>query len=217
MTHFNFDQTREERCGFPEMVYAEFKTPEDLLMIIKAMLEQRRNILATRCTKEQMELLKTHFYNLKIDSIARTISYIANPIQMHKEKITILSGGTSDKAVVLECQNTLDFLGFSPTVITDVGVAGIHRLLAHEQALKQADALIVIAGMEGALVSVVAGLTSTPVIGVPTSIGYGIHRQGECALHAMLSSCASGITVVNIDNGFGAACAINRIFKQKIN
>jgi pyridinium-3,5-biscarboxylic acid mononucleotide synthase len=206
------DHHRELRQGTPEVIYGEGKTSEQLEIIIAGMLKQKKNILATRLNSDKGELLVQRFPDCRYDRDARVLTLETKPVPMRgRGEVLIVSAGTSDLPVAREAAITARMLGNQVSELVDVGVAGLHRLLAAGSVLQQAAVIIVVAGMEGALPSVVGGLVSVPVIAVPTSIGYGTSFQGVAALLGMLNSCASGITVVNIDNGFGAAFAATRI------
>ncbi|GKX29716.1 1-(5-phosphoribosyl)-5-amino-4-imidazole-carboxyl ate carboxylase [Vallitalea longa] len=199
------DNHREIRVGYPEVIYCENKTIPQIREIIKFMLTKNNNILATRATKEMFDKVKDLDNKLKYNELGRTITLEVNEIKKTDSYIAIVSAGTSDLAVVEEAKETASILGNKVKVITDVGVAGIHRLYARLDIIREAKVVIVIAGMEGALASVVGGLVDKPIIAVPTSVGYGANFNGLSALLSMLNSCASGVSVVNIDNGFGAA------------
>jgi NCAIR mutase (PurE)-related protein len=206
------DLARAARTGIPEAALAFGKTPEQLLQIFRAWRQRGLPGLATRVREDQARLLTAELPQLAHDPVARTLVLaVGDPPQGCAPlagDLLVICAGTSDQPVAAEALVTARFLGASPELLADVGVAGVDRLLAHRERLAAADVLICIAGMEGALPSVVAGLARGPVIAVPTSIGYGAHLQGLAPLLAMLSSCAPGISVVNIDNGFGAAvCA----------
>jgi len=209
----NIDTDRRKRTGIPEIIYASGKTTEQVRLIVERMYEKGLDILATRVTAEMFEAVKTVVPDAVYNSLARTISY------KHKEEISednyiaIISAGTSDLPVAEEAAETARFLNNRVITVYDVGVAGIHRLFHKWDIIRNARVIIVVAGMEGALASVVGGLVDKPVIGVPTSIGYGASFQGLAALLSMLNSCASGVSVVNIDNGFGAACQASLINK----
>ena len=202
------DHHRQTRQGFPEVVYCEGKTDAQVEKIISAIIKNKSIVLATRAHKTLYTKLHKKYPDLKYNQPGRVIyqePLVKNP--EFDEKILILSAGTSDIPVAEEAYQTAWTLGFKSKKIYDVGVAGIHRLLNYRTQLDEALIIIVVAGMEGALASVVGGLTHTPIIAVPTSVGYGASFGGITALLAMLNSCASGVTVVNIDNGFGAAFA----------
>ena len=208
------DHHRELRQGVPEVILGEHKSLEQLQIILTAMVKHGNNILVTRLSKDKATALSEQFPMAKYDAVARTFCLIQHEIKNSGVgKILIICAGTSDLPVAQEAAITARMLGNEVEELIDVGVAGIHRLLAHQETLRQAAVLIVIAGMEGALPSVVGGLVAKPVIAVPTSVGYGAAFGGIAALLGMLNSCASGVTVVNIDNGFGAAFAANRINK----
>lgn len=199
------DNHRELRVGYPEVIYCQGKTVEQVRDIVKFMLTKNTNILGTRATEEMYIAVKEICPEAKYNSIGKTIV-----VEMKKEEVTesyiaIVSAGTSDLSVVEEAVETAKLFGNRVEKITDVGVAGIHRLFAKLDIIKGAKVVIVVAGMEGALASVIGGLVDKPVIAVPTSVGYGANFGGVAALLSMLNSCASGVSVVNIDNGFGAA------------
>ncbi len=209
------DHHRELRQGVPEVVLGESKSLEQLRTILSAMAKQGHNILATRLDDEKGTALCNQFPEGEHDIDARTFCLIQQKIEITgRGKILVICAGTSDLPVAKEAAITARILGNEVEELVDVGVAGIHRLLARQDLLREAAVLIVIAGMEGALPSVVGGLVAKPVIAVPTSVGYGASFGGIAALLGMLNSCASGVTVVNIDNGFGAAFAANRINKR---
>lgn len=209
------DTTRESRTGFPEAIYAASKTPEQVVEIFGKMLESTGKALATRCSDGAMSALAEKFPQASIDHVSR-LAWFRPDIEINaNSKVAVLAAGTSDHAVSEEAAITLEFAGCQVERIYDVGVAGIHRLIGRTERFSDADAVIVVAGMEGALPSVVGGLITCPVIAVPTSVGYGASFGGISALLGMLNSCSAGITVVNIDNGFGAAVAAIRIVKGK--
>ncbi len=206
------DHHRELRQGAPEVIFGESKTIDQLLIILAAMEKKERNILVTRVSAEKAETLKQHYTEGEYDPLARTFCLVKQPLNPSgKGKVLVICAGTSDLPVAREATITARMLGNEVEELVDVGVAGIHRLFARQQLLRDAAILIVVAGMEGALPSVVGGLVEKPVIAVPTSVGYGAAFAGVAALLGMLNSCASGLTVVNIDNGFGAAFAAHRI------
>ncbi|MCK4503155.1 MAG: nickel pincer cofactor biosynthesis protein LarB [Desulfuromonadales bacterium] len=209
------DHHRELRQGVPEVILGESKSLEQLQIIVAAMAKQGRNILITRLDEEKASAICKQFPASEYDIDARTFCLIQQEIEPSGAgKILIICAGTSDLPVAKEAAVTARMLGNEVIELVDVGVAGIHRLLARQELLQEAAVLIVIAGMEGALPSVVGGLVAKPVIAVPTSVGYGASFGGIAALLGMLNSCASGVTVVNIDNGFGAAFAANRINRK---
>ncbi len=209
------DHHRQLRQGMPEMIFGEGKTAEQIIAITAAMSAKGSNILVTRLDKEKASQLVLVFPEASYHADARCLTLEHQPPeQQGRGAILVISAGTSDIPVAAEAVITARFLGNEVGQIYDVGVAGIHRLLARREQLAAAAVLIVVAGMEGALPSVIGGLVDKPVIAVPTSVGYGASFGGIAALLGMLNSCASGVTVVNIDNGFGAACAaslINRV------
>lgn len=211
----NIDHHRQIRNGYPEVIYCEGKSDEHILGIIKKMSEKGSNILGTRCRKETYEKIKSLYPHCEYEDLSRILKIKNKPIEnIGKGKVVVVSGGTSDIPVADEAYHTAIFLGNDVERVYDVGVAGIHRLLNKMNIIRDARVLIVVAGMEGALPSVVGGLVDVPVIAVPTSVGYGANFNGLSALLTMLNSCASGISVVNIDNGFGAgylAATINKL------
>jgi pyridinium-3,5-biscarboxylic acid mononucleotide synthase len=206
------DHHRALRQGFPEVIYGAGKTPEQICAIAEHIAEQGDGVLITRISTEAADALRTTFARIEINDVART-AYLAGrqPPPPGTGTVAVITAGTSDLPVAEEAAVTLAALGNCVARITDVGVAGIHRVLGRREELTSAAVVIVIAGMDGALPSVVGGLVSAPVIAVPTSVGYGASFQGVAPLLAMLNSCAAGVTVVNIDNGFGAAVAASRI------
>ncbi|MBU1105800.1 MAG: nickel pincer cofactor biosynthesis protein LarB [Candidatus Riflebacteria bacterium] len=207
------DVDRERRIGFPEAIYAAGKKPQQVSEIFARLFEANGKALATRCSDEAMDMLAIKCPQANIDRTCG-LAWAVSEIQLHPSaSIAIIAAGTSDLPIAEEAALTLEFCGYSPERIYDVGVAGIHRLLKRVPRFKNADAVIVVAGMEGALPSVVGGLVGCPVIAVPTSVGYGASFNGLAALLGMLNSCSAGVTVVNIDNGFGAAAAAVRIIK----
>jgi pyridinium-3,5-biscarboxylic acid mononucleotide synthase len=209
------DHHRALRRGFPEVILGEGKAPPEIAAIVRALRRRKANVLVTRLSAQKMALVKKLIPGLKYHSAARAATWIGQPIKiLGKGAVLVICAGTSDIPVAEEAVLTATMMGNRVEKLFDVGVAGIHRLLGNRQQLDAASVIIVIAGMEGALPSVVAGLIDRPVIAVPTSVGYGASFNGLAALLAMLNSCASGVTVVNIDNGFGAGFAaslINRV------
>lgn len=198
------DNQRESRVGYPEVIYCEGKTLEQVKIIIAYMLERDNNILATRASEDMYEEVRKICQDAKYNKLGRTITIQKKEITPPDSYIAIVSAGTSDLPVVEEAAETAQILGNRVEKITDVGVAGIHRLFAKLDIIRGAKVVIVVAGMEGALASVIGGLVNKPIIAVPTSVGYGANLNGLVALLSMLNSCASGVSVVNIDNGFGA-------------
>ncbi len=209
------DHHRSLRKGFPEVIYGQGKTAEQIIGIMETMAPHEDIIMVTRIDEEKSNHVISRFPNAVFHPAAKMIILTNKPLQKQgKGKILVLSAGTSDIPVAQEALLTADAMGNEVESVFDVGVAGIHRLFNHKELIDQASVLIVVAGMEGALPSVVAGMVSRPVIAVPTSIGYGVSLGGLTALFAMLNSCSSNIAVVNIDNGFGAgyiAAMINRL------
>ena len=210
----NIDHHREVRTGYPEVIYCEGKSDYQILGIIEKMIKKDSNILGTRCRKETYEKIKPIYPNAEYDQLSKILKIQNHPIEnIGKGKIVVVTGGTSDIPVADEAYHTAVFLGNTVERVYDVGVAGIHRLLSKKHIIDSARVIIVVAGMEGALPSVVGGLVDVPVIAVPTSVGYGANFGGLSALLTMLNSCASGISVVNIDNGFGAGYLASMINK----
>jgi NCAIR mutase (PurE)-related protein len=212
----NIDYHRSLRQGYGEIIFGEKKTKEQILSIILNMLNKSvDNIIITRIPKETVDFLTKQKINLEYHLTAKVAIVNRNKTVKLLGSVVIVSAGTSDMSVCEEAAITAETLGSKITRLYDVGVAGIHRLLSKYETLTKARVIIVVAGMEGALASVVGGLVSCPVIAVPTSIGYGSNFEGLSALLAMLNSCANGISVVNIDNGFGAGFIANRINKME--
>ncbi|MCI5122085.1 MAG: nickel pincer cofactor biosynthesis protein LarB, partial [Candidatus Electrothrix sp. AUS4] len=209
------DHHRVLRTGIPEAVFGESKSVDQLAEILQAMLKRPTVVLATRVSPDKAELVCSHIEGLRYHEAARLLTgnEAHIPENSGRGTIMVVTAGTSDLPVAEEARLCLEYFGHSVETLYDAGVAGIHRILSHAEQIQQASVLIVVAGMEGALPSVVAGLTPAPVVAVPSSIGYGTGAGGFSALLGMLNSCAAGMAVVNIDNGFGAACmaaAINR-------
>ncbi len=198
------DHARELRRGTPEVIFGQGKTTQQILQISRAILKKGSNLLITRLSAEAYNSLKRQLPQGRYHQLARSLTVIKKKPVAGRGPIAILTAGTSDIPVAEEAAVTCDFLGNEVIKIFDVGVAGLHRLLSHYDELRQARIIIVVAGLEGALPSVVAGLVKAPVIAVPTSVGYGASFHGLAALLAMLNSCPGGVAVVNIDNGFGA-------------
>ncbi len=210
----NVDHHRAVRVGMAEVIFGPGKNPEHLAKIFASLAKQGHNVLATRCNEAQYRAVKKKIRKAEYNELAKAIVLRQDDKIYGKGKIVVVSAGTSDIPVAEEAVVTAELMGNEVQHLFDVGVAGIHRLLARREVLMGARVLVVCAGMEGALPSVVGGLTSVPVIAVPTSIGYGAAFGGLAALLGMLNSCASNVTVVNIDNGFGAgyvASMINRL------
>ena len=205
------DQHRALRQGFPEVIFGAGKTPVQVVKIAGEILKQSDRVLITRITSAHAKALAKKFQKAKHHKEARCVVIEKRRIKKRQGNIAILSAGTSDLPVAEEAAVTAETMGNRVQRLYDVGVAGLHRLLARVEDFREANVIIVVAGMEGALPSVVAGLVDKPVIAVPTSIGYGASFEGVAALLGMLNSCGSGVTVVNIDNGFGAAYAASQI------
>jgi NCAIR mutase (PurE)-related protein len=208
----SIDHHRALRQGFPEVIFGEGKTPEQVLEIAVRIAERGDGLLVTRIAPEAGRLLASKLPDIELNALGRT-AYMPpeRPVPTGRGTILVITAGTSDLPVAEEAAVTATSMGNCVARLTDVGVAGIHRLLARRDELLAASVVIVVAGMDGALPSVVGGLVRVPVIAVPTSVGYGASFHGLAALLTMLNSCAAGVTVVNIDNGFGAAVAASRI------
>ena len=198
------DHHRELRRGFPEVVLCEGKMSAQVVEIVKRMVAAGNNVLATRASAETYEAVKAREPRAEYHADARAITVVINPVKVRRDKVAVICAGTSDIPVAAEAAVTLRVMGNPVEEIHDVGVAGIHRLLDCAEKLREASVIVVVAGMEGALASVVAGLVDKPVIAVPTSVGYGASFGGVAPLLTMLNSCVPGVGVVNIDNGFGA-------------
>ncbi len=199
------DNERELRVGYPEVIYCAGKTVDQVKSIVQYMLTKENNILATRASEEMYLAVKEICPDAKYNPLGKTITVRKKEESLTDTYIAIVSAGTSDLPVVEEAVETARILGNRVERVVDVGVAGIHRLFSKLDIIRGARVVIVVAGMEGALASVIGGLVDKPVIAVPTSVGYGANFGGLSALLSMLNSCASGVSVVNIDNGFGAA------------
>lgn len=207
------DHHRAIRCGFPEVVYCEGKTVDQVVAILGKRLESGGNVLATRASAQMFDAVAARFADARYEEAARAITIRQIEPKWSQGTIAVVAAGTSDLPVAQEVRVTAEIMDQRTRMISDVGVAGIHRLLAHAEAIQSASVIVAVAGMEGALPSVVAGLVDCPVIAVPTSVGYGASFHGLAALLAMLNSCAAGVSVVNIDNGFAGgyvAALINR-------
>ncbi len=202
------DHQRPARTGEPEVVYAEHKTPEQVALLLRALRDRGASpALATRCTQAHAAAVPEAAH----DPMARLLVAGAAPLDRSLGHVVVACAGTSDLPVAAEAAGTLAAFGVSAELLVDVGVAGLHRLLSASDVLDRADVVVAVAGMEGALPTVVGGLVAVPVVAVPTSVGYGAAFEGVAALLGMLTSCAPGISVVNIDNGFGAALVARRI------
>lgn len=205
------DIGREKRKGFPEVIYGEGKSPAQIVRIAQEIIQSAGLLLVSRASPEAFEALRAIAPSARYHPLARSITVEIKPKKKVKGRIAILCAGTSDLSVAEEAAVTAEVMGNRVDKYYDVGVAGINRLLKNLPKIRKAKVIIVVAGMDGALPSVVAGLVGTPVIAVPTSVGYGASFKGLAALLTMLNSCGSGVTVVNIDNGFGAAYAASQI------
>jgi len=203
------DHHRALRQGLPEAVYAPGKTPSQCAEVVAELLAEpgETPVLLTRANEQQAAAaLARNPGGLAVEGLVTW-----RPAPMRPGRVLVVTAGTADLPVASECKGVLESFGYRPTLLADCGVAGLHRLLATVDDLAAAEAIVVVAGMEGALASLVGGITPAPVVAVPTSVGYGASLEGVTALLAMLASCAAGITVVGIDNGFGAACAVARL------
>ena len=212
------DHHRNIRKGFPEVVFGEGKTPRQVAGIAATILRSSDRLLVTRANDEQFQSISIQAPDAKFDSEAKLIYVDRRKVKSFRPGILILSAGTSDLPIAKEASITAEMMGNEVRLIPDVGVAGIHRLLDQQTHIKQARVIIVVAGMEGALPSVIGGFAKAPIIAVPTSVGYGASFNGLAALLAMMNSCATGVGVVNVDNGFGAgylASSINQLAFQK--
>jgi hypothetical protein len=225
------DGHRALRNGFSEVILCEGKDLGHLFTIVNSLVERKINVFGTRATPEMWQMItdtlragvekpdgsRLRSNNIKkvdFDPVSRTFRIIAHDTEPQKGRLAIVCAGTADMPVAEEARRTAEYFGFEAKRFYDVGVAGLHRLVSHLEELHDADCAIVVAGMEGALPSVVGGLVSCPIVACPTSVGYGANLKGFTALLAMLNSCSEGIAVVNIDNGFGAACAALRILRK---
>jgi NCAIR mutase (PurE)-related protein len=210
------DHHRSLRMGMPEVILGESKTPEQVAGIATRLIEKGQNVLVTRLDAAKAGQVLARVPGLVYSELARVATFEHEPVKAREETpIAVVTAGTSDLPVAEEAAETLRMSGTPFERVFDVGVAGIHRIVGDLPALRDAPAVIVVAGMEGALPSVVGGLTGAPIVAVPTSVGYGVALGGITALFGMLTGCASGITVVNIDNGFGAAMAVLRIVRAR--
>ena len=207
------DSHREVRSGFPEVIFCSGKADEHFVHIFQKLYEDNGEVFGTRASRHQYELVKDLLPGVEYDDLSHIIK-IEKKHKEHIGKIAVCTAGTADIPVAEEAALTAEVLGNHVIRLYDVGVAGLHRLLSNMELLSKANAIIAVAGMEGALASVIGGLTDCPVIGVPTSVGYGASFGGISALLSMLNSCASGVSVVNIDNGFGAGYLASMINHQ---
>ena len=211
--HTKTDLLRQQNSGFDEVVFGNGKTDSQLIDIINHAAANSGRVFVTGVNLEAARSATARFPDLVWDEEAQTLALGKHDSVAHR-KLLLISAGTSDLRVLKEAENTLGFFGFQTSRLVDVGIAGLHRLLSNLEEIQTHDLLIVFAGMEGALPSVLAGLTSAPIIAVPTSVGSGVSEGGRVALHSMLSSCSPGIAVVNIDNGFGAAMFAAKLLKR---
>ena len=212
------DLARHRRCGVPEVIYCAGKTSAQVRRIIVALTKAGHNVFGTRVTPDMFRALASAHPTLIYHEVARTITLDAKPLPKPVGQVAVVCAGTSDLPVAEEAAFTAERMGAKVARIYDVGVAGLHRLMRHLPMLRKCNAIVAVAGMEGALPSVIGGLIDRPLIAVPTSVGYGMNLQGVATLLAMLNSCVPGVTVVNVDNGFGAgvaAAAINRLVAQQ--
>jgi len=205
------DTHRALRKGFPEVIFGAGKTPIQVVKIAINLMKHEQRVLITRISTEHARALRKQFKHAVHHELARCVTIEQKPLPKRPGTIAVICAGTSDLPVAEEAARTAEIMGNSVERIVDVGVAGLHRILARLETIQKANVLVVVAGMEGALPSLVAGLVSKPVIAVPTSVGYGASFGGVAALLGMLNSCGSGVTVVNIDNGFGAGFAASQI------
>ncbi|UNC91363.1 nickel pincer cofactor biosynthesis protein LarB [Candidatus Contubernalis alkaliaceticus] len=210
------DHHRAMRNGFPEVIFCQGKTVDQVAKIFKTLAEHNKNILGTRANKEMSEKIIKEFPQAKYHEMAGIISMIHKEKYISDKKLLILTAGTADMPVAEEAAITAEVMGHRVERVYDAGVAGIHRLFNSYDKIESASVIIVVAGMEGALASVVGGLVDVPVIAVPTSVGYGAHFNGLAPLLSMLNSCATGIGVVNIDNGYGAAALADTIIRVSL-
>lgn len=211
------DFSRRERRGFPEAIYCASKDDKSLIEIFKAFYDRRESVIGTRASRRQFEIVKEIIPDVEYSDLAQIISLDYSRETDKIGEIAIVSAGTSDLPISLEAEISARFLGAKVKAYRDVGVAGVHRLLDKTREIQKANVIIAIAGMEAALATVLAGLVDKPIIAVPTSVGYGANLGGITALLSMINSCAEGVSVVNIDNGYGAAyqaCQINRLIAK---
>jgi len=206
------DFDRGQRIGLEEAIFCEGKTADHVVEILTQAKSKQQSFLLTRLNRETYAaVIKAQNFDLDYDQLSRTAIFGKAYEPRDENRVAIISAGTSDASVAREAARTLRYYGHIPREVADVGVAGLWRLMDRLSDIQKSDVLIVVAGMDAALPTVLGGLVSQPIIGVPTSVGYGVAKGGESALKSMLSSCSSGLTVTNIDNGYGAACAALRI------
>lgn len=213
-SHSRLDVSREERTGIEEVVFAQGKTPREVCDVTQALYRAQGKVLATRVSEEQVSRLKEIFPNIKYNQEARVVSIRDKEADGSLGRVAVLTAGTSDLRVAHEILAIAEYFNLSTQGYFDVGVAGLYRVLEVRPKLDLHDAVIVVAGMDGALASVVSGLSKAPVVAVPTSVGYGAAFEGVSALLSMLVSCSPGVTVVNIDNGLGAVSAVVKMLKH---
>ena len=216
MDFARLDHDRKRRTGFPEVIFCEGKPDEFLVDIYKKMYEREGQVFGTRASEHQYDIVKTALPEVSFDKVSRILKVVAPEVKQPElvGEIAVVTAGTADIPVAEETAQTAEYFGSKVNRVFDVGVSGIHRLLSNVDTLNSANCVVAVAGMEGALASVVGGLVKVPVIAVPTSVGYGANMGGISALLTMINSCANGISVVNIDNGYGAgyiATQINRL------
>ncbi|SCW65860.1 hypothetical protein SAMN02910456_02432 [Ruminococcaceae bacterium YRB3002] len=210
------DTDRKTRTGFAEVVFCQGKEEDFLKEIYKTLFDEYGEVFGTRATQAQYEAVKTVIPEITYDKISR-ILMIGRPDKVPVGNIAVCTGGTSDIPVAEEAARTCEFFGNKVNRFYDIGISGLHRVLAVKDQIAEANCVIAVAGMEGALASVLGGLVSNPVIGVPTSVGYGVGAGGHAALNAMLSTCANGVATVNIDNGYGAGYIASQINRLAVN
>jgi pyridinium-3,5-biscarboxylic acid mononucleotide synthase len=216
LTYAHVDLHRRERCGFPEVIFCEGKANEWVAGVVRKLAEARQDCLATRVSPSQAEYLAAQFPQAQQDRVARTFWLPAGPPAPPNGRVVVITAGTSDLPVAQEAVVTAQALGTEVRLLADVGVAGIHRLLRHQAEFAGADAIVVVAGMDGALPSVVGGLVACPVVAVPTSIGYGAAFAGVAPLLTMLNSCSANVVVVNIDSGFKGGYVAALIARRRV-
>jgi NCAIR mutase (PurE)-related protein len=210
LAYATVDHERGSRTGFPEVIFCPGKSDEQIAGIAATLARTAQVVMATRATPGAFAALRERLPGAVWHEEARIIAWQGEPLP-RVGKVAVISAGTADAPVTAEAAVALDLMGNNVARVNDVGIAGLHRVLGHRELLATANAIVAVAGMDGALPSVIAGLTDKPVIATPTSVGYGASYQGIAALLAMLNACAVGVAVVNIDNGFGAACVASRI------
>ena len=214
-SYIKLDFDRGQRIGLEEAIFCEGKTADHIVEILTQAKSKQQSFLLTRLNREtHATITEIQNFDLDYDELSQTAIFGQAHDSRDENRVAIISAGTSDAAVAREAARTLRYYGHAPREVADVGVAGLWRLMERLSDIQKSDVLIVVAGMDAALPTVLGGLVSQPIIGVPTSVGYGVAKGGESALKSMLSSCSSGLTVTNIDNGYGAACAALRILSH---